>query len=81
MKTVTQPWRDPAFYGFLLFGLALLSGSFACVAQARTEQTRPRTRPVAAGSLTRPSAFSSSLNEPPRKSGSSPAYVPGTQRF
>ncbi|MBI5832189.1 MAG: hypothetical protein HZB16_07760 [Armatimonadetes bacterium] len=81
MKTVTQPWRDPAFYGFLLFGLALLSGSFACVVQARTEQTRPRTRPVVAGSLTRPSAFSSSLNQPARKQGVSPAYTPGTQRF
>ena len=81
MKTVTQPWRDPAFYGFLLFGVALLSGAFACNVQARTEPARSHARPVAAGALSRPSAFSQSLNEPARKPSVPTNYAAGTQRF
>lgn len=55
MKSVVAPWRDPAFFGFVLFGFALLCSGLICASQARSQhpgaarvaQQRPSTADLA----------------------------------
>jgi hypothetical protein len=57
MQTTTQPWRDPTFFGFALFGAALLLSSVLCFAQARSEASAVAVAPAVRSTLVQPSWF------------------------
>jgi hypothetical protein len=58
MKAAARPWRDPGFYGFVLFAIALLCSSLLCLGEARTARVAESVRPsLAPAGITRPSGY------------------------
>ena len=41
-----KPWRDPTFFAFVLFGVALLCGGLLCHAKAVTLDPRSASAPL-----------------------------------